>query len=101
MVLKMKEVWLIQSGNKNKAEMAVKQDELVSRGSITIKVPSALDIRESGYFLIIEAPEESIKKAEGLLKDLGKKYEGREKVLKKLKEQEDRAVEGFGSVLGF
>ena len=95
------EVWLITSENKSKAETAVKQDDLVSRASIMIKAPSSLDIKEDGYFLIIEGSEEAIKKAEELLKDLGKKYENKEKVLAIVEEQENKATEGFGKILGF
>jgi len=95
------EVWLVSAENKNKAEMAVKQDDIVSRASIVIKAPSSLDIKEDGYFLIIEGTEEVIKRADELLKDLGKKYEDKEKVLAVVKEQEDKATEGFGNILGF
>ncbi len=97
----MQEVWLVSAENKNKAEMAVKQDDMVSRASIVIKAPSSLDIKEDGYFLIIEGTEEVIKRADELLKDLGKKYEDKEKVLAVVKEQEDKATEGFGNILGF
>ncbi len=97
----MQEVWLVSAENKNKAEMAVKQDNMVSRASIVIKAPSSLDIKEDGYFLIIEGTEEVIKRADELLKDLGKKYEDKEKVLAVVKEQEDKATEGFGNILGF
>lgn len=97
----MQEVWLVSAENKNKAEMAVKQDDIVSRASIVIKAPSSLDIKEDGYFLIIEGTEEVIKRADELLKDLGKKYEDKEKVLAVVKEQEDKATEGFGNILGF
>jgi len=95
------EVWLVSAENKNKAEMTVKQDDMVSRASIVIKAPSSLDIKEDGYFLIIEGTEEVIKRADELLKDLGKKYEDKEKVLAVVKEQEDKATEGFGNILGF
>ena len=40
----MKEVFLVSSENKNKAEMELKKDDLVSRGSITIRAAASLGI---------------------------------------------------------
>jgi hypothetical protein len=96
----MKEVFLIKSENKIKAEDALKNDDLVSRGSISLKSPDSLGLEEEGYFVIIDTSEEGIKKAEELLKPFGSKYEKKDDVLKKLQDQEDSAIQGFGNILG-
>lgn len=96
----MREVFLVSSENKNRAEMDLKKDDVVSRGSITIRAASSLDVKEEGYFIVVDAPEGAIKRAEEILKDLGKKYKGGEKVLQKIDEQESSAMEGFGNILG-
>ena len=96
----MKEVFLVSSENKNKAEMELKKDDLVSRGSITIRAAASLGIEEDGYFIVVDAPEEALKRAEGVMKELGKKYKDGKKVLEKIEEQEDSAAEGFGNILG-
>ena len=96
----MQEVFIVDSENKSKAEELLKNDDLVSRGSIAIKSPASIDIKEGGYFFVLDASEETIKRAEDLLKDIGKKYKEKEKVINKIKEQEDKAAEGFGNILG-
>lgn len=96
----MKEVFLVSSENKNKAEMELKKDDLVSRGSITIRTASSLGIKEDGYFIVVDASEEALKRAEEIMKELGKKYKDWKKVLEKIDEQEGSAMEGFGNILG-
>ena len=96
----MKVVYLIKSENKNKAELALKADEIVNRGSITIKEPSSLDIDEEGVFFILDLNEAALKRAEELLKGLGEKYKHSEKVLGAVEEQENAAMSGFGNILG-
>jgi hypothetical protein len=96
----MKRVFLVKAENKGKAELALKADDLVSRGSIMLRAASSLGIEEEGYFIIIDASMEAVEKAEELLNDLGTVYENEEKVLNKIEEQEDSAIEGFGNILG-
>jgi len=96
----MKEIFLVSSENKAKAEEAVKKDDLVSRSSIVVRSADSLEIKEDGYFIIIDGKDEAIKKAEELLKDLAKKYKKKEIVEKKMQEQEDSAIVGFGNILG-
>ena len=96
----MKEVFLVKQEDKNKAERMLKQDEQISRGSITIKEPASLEIKEEGYFIVLDADEEDLKKAEELLKEIATKYDDKDKVLQKIREQEDSATEGLGNILG-
>lgn len=94
------EVFIVGSENKNKAEMLLRSDDLISRQSITVRLATALGIKEDGYFILIDGSDESVKKAEELLKGVAEKYKNRETVIEKIKEQEDSAIEGFGNVLG-
>ncbi|MBI3190520.1 hypothetical protein HYZ41_02340 [archaeon] len=96
----MKEVFIVSSENKQKVEDILKKDDIISRGSITIKLPSSLDMKEDGYFFILDMPESSLKRAEELTKDLAQEYKDGEIVIKKVQEQEDSAIEGFGNILG-
>lgn len=96
----MREVFLVSSENKSKAEDLLRKDDEIGRGSINLRSPSALDIDEEGYFIIIDTSEERVKKAEHLLHDIAKKYPHAKKVLDKFDEQENAAIEGFGNILG-
>ena len=96
----MKEVFIVSNENKNKAEQLLRSDDLISRQSITVKSAQSLDIKEDGYFIIINGSDDAIKKAEEMLKDIAEKYENKDIVIKKNEEQEDTAISGFGNILG-
>lgn len=91
---------MVKAENRIKAEDIVKKDDMVNRGSITIKQPAALGIKEDGFFLVIDASSQVLKRAEELLKGIAEKYPKKDEVLKKIKEEEDKAIEGFGNILG-
>ncbi len=96
----MRIVFHVSSDKKQKAEDLLKQDDLVSRGSIAIRNGYSLGIQEDGYFFIVDASDEALAKAKELLKGLGEIYKDAGKVLEKYDEQENAAIEGFGGVLG-
>ena len=96
----MKVVYIVSSDNVHKAEEVLKKDDLVSRGSITIRLATTLEIKEDGYFIVLDGNEDALKIADELLKGLAEKYKDSEIVLKKIQEQENKAIEGFGNILG-
>ncbi len=99
-ITKMREVLAVENENKSKVEDLLKKDDEVGRGSITVKNASSLDIDEDVYFIIIDASEERIHRAKELVKGLAKPCKDAKKVLEKLDEQENSAIEGFGNILG-
>ncbi|MBI5347152.1 MAG: hypothetical protein HZB66_00935 [Candidatus Aenigmarchaeota archaeon] len=96
----MREVFLVATENRRKAEELLKKDEIVNRGSITMRSAASLEIKEDGYFIVVDAPEKAIKKAHELLKGIAVSYKNKEKVLGVIDEQENAAIEGFGNILG-
>lgn len=96
----MREVFHVKSENKAKAEEAVKKDDTVNRCSIVLKSAYALGFKEEGYFIVIDGPEEFLKRAEDLLKGLAEPYKNKDAVLKKLDDEENSAIDGFGVILG-
>jgi len=96
----MRVVYLLPAENKAKAEELLKKDDAVNRGSITIRSALSLDIEEDGYFIVYDGSDEAVKLADGLLKGLAERYKKAVDVLRKLDEQEDAAIEGFGNILG-
>ncbi len=95
----MKEVFLVESSKKEKAEELLKKDEEINRGSIILKSTSSLGIDEEGYFIILDASEHLVKKAVTMLSGLAKAYKDKESVIAKYEEQENTAIEGFGNIL--
>ena len=96
----MKIVFKVTSENKQKAEDLLKKDDEISRGSITIRSASSVEINENCYFILVDAGSEIIEKAKHMLKDITEVYKHADMVIEKIAEQEDTATEGLGSILG-
>ena len=86
--------------NSRKLEEKLKKDDLVSGASI--KVRDASIVNKDGVYFYLEGTNEKIEKAKELSKDLAEEILGEEKenVVKILKEEEEKAVEGFGLIIG-
>jgi len=100
----MKALFFIKE-NKDKVECLIKQDDLINRQSIIIRSADSLDINDkfkNGYFLLIDGNDEAIKKADKLLKDLSERVvnKNEERIISKIKEEEEKAIEDFGGILG-
>lgn len=93
-------VFLIPGDAKSRAEEALRKDDVVSRQSISVKQSSALGFKEDGFFIVISGSGEAVRKAAELLAPFGKPFEQKDAVLAKIKEDEDKAIEGFGNILG-
>lgn len=76
------------------------KDDVVSRASIIFKEGKA--IGEKDYYCLISGLEEQCKKALELVKDMVEevKNEKKDKIIKKVKEEEEKANEGFGLIFG-
>ena len=98
----MQALFFIRMENYSKVRNIVMTDDLISRHSINFRDCNALDIDKEGYYLEIVGDEKAIKKARELLKDLATEVSGKEEdeILQKIAEQEESAMEGFGSIFG-
>jgi len=75
-------------------------DDIVGRGSILFREASSLGMKEKCYYCLISGTEEQCEKAKILIKDRAELVEGeeKEKIIKKIKVEEDAAAEGFGAI---
>ncbi len=98
----MKALFFIHMEHYSKAKSIVFADDIVARQSVNFREARALGIHKDGYYLEIDGPHEAIKRAKDLLGDIAKETEGKEKeeILHKIREEEDKAAEGFGSLFG-
>ena len=85
-----------ESKNFEKLKEILTKDEIVSRASI--KYRSAKDFGKDGYYILISGNEEQCKRAREISKEFGEEVENKEEVMKKFKEEEKKALEGFGSI---
>lgn len=76
------------------------KDDKVSRASITFKDGGI--IQKQGYFCLISGTEEQCKHAIAICKDFAKEADAkdRDNVIKKIKEEEQKASEGLGGIFG-
>jgi len=103
-------VMLIKTDNYQKVRDILLRDDVVSRASMIFK--DAKNYGKEGYYCILSGTEEQRKRAVQLvnLKDektgevtkLAEEIEGKEKqeIINKIKEEENRAIEGFGGIFG-
>ena len=96
----MREVFFVKSDNKSMIEDMLRRDDEIGRGSITVRSAASLDIDEDGYFIILDASHERVEKAKKLIHEFARPYANAKKILDKLDEQENSAIEGFGNILG-
>ncbi len=85
-----KEVFVIPKDKKAEIQQKVKEDDLISRQSLTF--------REIGdnFYLVIEGSEEAIERLE---KEFGlERAEDKEKILEEIKKEEESAMQGFGNI---
>jgi hypothetical protein len=96
-------ITFVKKENVSKAEHAIKGDlSTASRQSITIKDAKALDIDKEGSFFFISGSDEGVEEVKGLMKEYVEdaKEEELNKAKEKIKEEEDKAAEGFGGIFG-
>jgi hypothetical protein len=99
----MKIVFSIEPANKAEAELIVKEDDIISRQSIIMRTAASLGMEAklgNVYVLVIDGSDVSINKARELLKNLAKLIEDSDEIFRKIKEDDEKAVEGFGAIFG-
>ena len=95
-------LFYLKTSDFQKVKNLAETDDVVSRQSLTYRDPPSLGLKKDGFYLKINGSEESIKRAEEILKGLVQEVKGKEKdeVLKKIEEQEDQEDAGFGTLFG-
>jgi precorrin-3B methylase len=99
----------IESKNYAKVKDILLTDDIVSRSSLIFKEGSI--IGKKNYYCYLSGREEQCKRALELIKEksetgevieLAKEANDKEKkeLINKIKEEEDKAIEGFGNILG-
>jgi hypothetical protein len=75
-------------------------DDTVGRSSILFREASSLGIKEKCYYCLISGTEEQCNKAKKLVEDKAKLIEGEEKqkIIQKIRSEEEKAAEGFGAI---
>ncbi|MCS7105971.1 MAG: hypothetical protein NZ942_01500 [Candidatus Aenigmarchaeota archaeon] len=90
----------VETKDYQKVREILLKDDLVSRASISFR--EAKGYGGEGYYCFISGSEEQCKKALEITKEIAKeiKDKEKEKLISKIKEEESRALEGFGSIIG-
>lgn len=89
-----------KSENYAKGKDILLTDDIVGRASMTFKEGSI--VGKDGYFCYFSGTDEQCKRAIELVKDLAEEVtdDTKSQLISKIKEEEQRAIEGFGNILG-
>ena len=89
-----------KSENYAKGKDVLLTDDVVGRASLVFKEGSI--IGKEGYFCYLSGTEEQCKRALELVKDLAEEAEDdtKSQLITKIKEEEEKAIKGFGDILG-
>ena len=93
-------VFKIKKQNLQKVKDVLLKDELVSKASIIFKESKSLGFDEDEYFCYISGLEEACSKAKKLIKNLGEIIKKKDEVVKRIKDEEESAMTGFGNIFG-
>ena len=92
----------IERKNLEQVKTILLADDVVSRGSIQFREATSLGMKGEGYYCYIAGTDDVCNKAKEITKDIGKLVEGKErdKIIAKIKADEEKAAEGFGAIFG-
>jgi len=98
----METLFEIDTQNIQKCKNLLLKDEIVSKGSITFREGRSLGFDREGYYCYISGSEEVCERAKDLIKSIGKEVrkEERDEIIQRMKEEEESAMSGFGSIFG-
>jgi hypothetical protein len=98
----MEVVFKIKKQNLQKVKDLFLTDDVISRASVIFKESKSLGIEKDEYYCYISGTNEACEKAKQLIKDLGESVKKNEekKIIDKIKQEEESAMSGFGSIFG-
>jgi hypothetical protein len=96
----MEVVLKFEAKNLQKIKDILLKDDIASRASITFKEGSFVNLE--GYFCYFSGTDDQVKRAKEIVKEVAKEAEqkDRDKVIRKIKEEETKATEGLGGIFG-
>jgi len=95
----MEVVFHVDSKNFKSLLEKLRKDEKVSLASI--KSREASIINKEGFLIIVSGLEEYCERAKEIAKESAKILEEeKEEIIKRIREEEEKAVEGFGAIIG-
>ncbi len=78
------------------------KDDIVSRQSIIKREGISLNLDSDYIYVVIEGSEEGVKRALEIAESFSTKLDNKEmeQIYRKIKEQDENSLEGFGSIFG-
>jgi hypothetical protein len=98
----MEVVFKIKKQNLQKVKDLFLTDNVISRASVIFKESKSLGLKKDEYYCYVSGTNEAYEKAKQLIKDLGElvKKDEEKKIIDKIKQEEESAMSGFGSIFG-
>lgn len=91
-------ILFVEKSRSRELEEKLLKDEIVSRGNVIFRVSEPL--REGGFYVRILGSEEQCNRARKLAEEIAEEILGeeKEKVLKTIKEEDERMLSGFSGI---
>ena len=95
-------VFKIKKQNLQKAKDLFLTDNVISRASVIFKEAKSLGMEKDEYYCYVSGTNDACGKAKQLIRDLGEliKKGEEKKIIDKIKQEEESAMSGFGSIFG-
>ncbi|MBU5688341.1 MAG: hypothetical protein KQA41_02100 [Candidatus Aenigmarchaeota archaeon] len=90
---------LFKTKNIEQIKKIILNDDILSRASIIFKESSTLGEKEGFYYILFSGTDEQCNRAKDVLTDKAEIIDNHE-IIKKIKEEQDKAAEGFGAIFG-
>ena len=92
----------IKKQNFQKVKDLLLKDDFISRASVVFKEANSLELTGEDYYCYISGVKEACDKVKKLIKDMSEsiKKEDEKKIIDKIKQEEESAMKGFGSIFG-
>jgi hypothetical protein len=96
-------ITFIKKDNVAKAEGVLRNDtDFAAKESITVRDAKTLGFEKDGSFFLISGTDKGVERCKELIKEFVEEFNEEElnKAREKIKEEEEKAAEGFGGIFG-
>lgn len=98
----MESLYFVKRQNHAKVKDILLKDDVVNRQSVIFKDAASVGEKKDGFYVKIAGLDEAVKKGAELIKDYAEAVPvaEAERVIRKIKSEEESAAAGFGSIFG-
>jgi hypothetical protein len=96
----MMELIFIKKEDYQSTRKLILEDEIISKASITFKEARSIGIEKDGFYCLISGTEDACKRVGEIKAGEPVRGEEKEKIVRRISEEEETAALGFGKIFG-